>query len=76
MGDRAAVGPQMKPRRRAVFRSRQSRDGVCDFLFGQSDKRTPEKGAEAQCVAPIGDGAGQGDQILDFLTAEEAFAGL
>ena len=72
----AAVGPQMKPRRRPVFPGRQSRDGVRDFLLGQADKRTPEKGAEGQCIAPVGDGAGQGDQILDFLTAEKAFAGL
>ena len=56
--------------------SRQSRDGVSDFLFSQSDKWTPEKGAKSQCVAPIGNGAGQGNQILDFLTTEKTFAGL
>ena len=76
VSDRAAVGPQMKPRRRAAFRSRQSGDGVGDFLFGQAHERTAKKGAEAQGVAPVRDGAGQGDQILDFLAPKEAFAGL
>ena len=66
----------MKPWRRPAFWSRQGRDGVSDFLFSQSDERTPEEGAQSQCVAPIGNGAGQGDQILDFLTTEKTFAGL
>jgi len=66
----------MKPRRRPVVPGRQSRNGVRDFLFAQADQRTAEKGPEGQCIAPVGDGAGQGDQVLDFLPAEKAFAGL
>ena len=37
---------------------------------------TTEKGAERQRVAPIGNSAGQGDEILNLLAPEEAFAGL
>jgi hypothetical protein len=56
--------------------SRKSRNRVRDFLFGQADERTSQQGAEGQCIPPVGDSAGQGDQILDFLTPEKALAGL
>ena len=65
-----------EPRRGLAVPRRQSRDGVRDLLLAQADKRHPEKGTQGQCIAPVGDGAGEGDQIPDFLTAEKAFAGL
>jgi hypothetical protein len=66
----------MKPRRRAAFLSRQSHNGVCDFFLGQPDERTTDQRAEAQRIALIGDGAAEGDEVLDLLAAEEALAGL
>jgi hypothetical protein len=39
-------------------------------------ERAPKESTKGECVAPVGDRAGQSDQILNFLTAEEALAGL
>jgi len=66
----------MKLWRGPVFPGRQGRDSISDFLFAETDKRTPEERPKSQRIAPVGDGAGQGDQILNLLPAEEALARL
>jgi hypothetical protein len=60
----------------AVFRARKPPDDVEQFFFGQADQRPAQQRAERERVAAIGQGAGQRDQVLDFLAAEQTLAGL
>ena len=51
-------------------------DDVEQLLFGKPDQRAAQQRAERQRVATVGENTGECDQILDFLPAEKALAGL
>ena len=59
-----------------ILRTRERPDDVQEFLLGEADQRAAQQRAKRQRVAPVGEDAGQRDQVLDLLPAEEAFAGL
>ena len=68
--DRAAAGVGI------VLGTRQRPDDVEQFLLGQTDQRAAQQRAQSERVAPVGEHAGQRDEVLDFLAAEQSFAGL
>jgi hypothetical protein len=47
-----------------IFRSRQRRNGIGDFLFGYRNEGTANECSEPEGVAPVGDRASQGNEIL------------
>ena len=59
-----------------IFRSRQCPDDVEQLFFGQADQRAAQKRAEGQGVAPVGEHARKRDEILNLLSAKQAFASL
>ena len=61
---------------RLFLRARKSPDDVQQVFFGESDQRPAQQRAERQRVAAVGQNAGQCDQILHLLAAEQPLAGL
>ena len=76
VSDRSAIDPKMQAWRRIAGRGRKGGDGVGDLFLGESDEGAAQESAQAERVAPIRNGAGESDQILDFLAAEKTLAGL
>ncbi len=71
------IGPEREHRQPPPFRiNRQSFRDVEQLGFGQADQRTAQQRAEGERVTRVRQAAGQRDQVLDLLTAEEALAGL
>ncbi len=61
---------------RLLLGARERPDDVQQFFLGQADQRAAQQRAERERVAAIGEDAGQRDQVLDLLAAEQALAGL
>ena len=61
---------------RRILGARQRPDDIEQFFFGQADQRAAQQRAERERVTTIGEHAREGDEVLDFLAPEEAFAGL
>ncbi len=57
-----------------VFGTRNRPDDVEQFFFCQTDERAAQQGPEGECVPAVGENTRQRDQILDLLTAEQAFS--
>ena len=72
------VDPEIEPGNpvRLFLRARERPDDVQKLFFGHTHQRATQQRAERQRVTPVGEDAGQCDQILDFLSAEEALASL
>ena len=76
--DAAGIDAEIEPGQRVglVLGTRQRPDDIEKFLLGQADKRAAQQRAQREGVAPVGEDAGQRDQVLDFLSAKQALARL
>src|SRR5258708_27977735 len=76
MGDGADVDREIEPGKvLGVVLGRGERpDDVEQFFFGEADQRTTQQGPQGKRVTPIGEHARQGDQVLNFLPAKQAFS--
>ena len=61
---------------RRILGARERPDDVEQFFLGQPDQWAAQQRAERERVAAVGEDAGERDEVLDLLAAEEPFAGL